>query len=189
MLRYELRAGLSCDRVTRCSQRGPVLAARLKMADASKSGRISLVGGVSVIGLQIAVLRLPRALPAFQNSLGRRRRRCPAFGRPAGAVGGRRASAFVPTKFVRTPKASAPAGTCVAYSAAQHPGAPAYIPGNLVCRNEPGTRYAAKHVLWTSDVRLASAGGGGGVSMFGRCHVLDHLVPHAQILFPDSEFC
>lgn len=166
-----------------------MLAARLRIADASKSGCTSLVAGpASVFRTQIAGSKLPRALSAFQNSLERRRRGCPAFGRPAGAVGGRRPSAFVRTKFVRTPKASEPAGTCVAYRAAQHPGAPAYIPGNLVCGNEPGTRYAAKSVLWTSDVRLASARGGGGPSMSGRCIGLDRLYLTRRFYFPITHF-
>ena len=132
--------------------------------------------------------QVARALSAFQNSLERRRRGCPAFGRPAGAVGGRRARAFVPTKFVCTPKASEPAGTCVAYRAAQHPGAPAQIPENPVFRIEPGTRYAAKSVLWTSDVRLASALGGWGPSMSGRCLGLDRLYLTRRFYFPITHF-
>lgn len=103
--------GLFCDWSQDAAKCDMMLAARLRIADASKSGCTSPVAGpASVFRTQIAGPKLPRALSAFQNSLERRRRGCPAFGRPAGAVGGRRPSAFVRTKFVRTPEARALAG-------------------------------------------------------------------------------
>ena len=83
--------GLFCDWSQDAAKCDMMLAARLRIADASKSGCTSLVAGpASVFRTQIAGSKLPRALSAFQNSLERRRRRCPAFGRPA-AVKGRAA--------------------------------------------------------------------------------------------------
>lgn len=129
---------LSCDRSQDTAMRGLMLVARIKMADASKSGctspmtrrcpRSKIFWSVGVEGVQLLdalLVLLVVAAPA------------PLCGRNSYAH----------------QKASAPAGTCMAYRAAQHPGAPAYIPGNLVCGNEPGTRYAAKSVLWTSAWR------------------------------------
>ncbi len=167
-----------------------MLAARLRIADASKSGCTSPVAGpASVFGTQIGAHTSPRALPAFQNSLERRREGVQLLdallvllvvAAPAPLC---RRNSYAHQKPARRPEHERP------HVAAKHPSARANIPGNLVCRNELGARCAAKSVFVDIGRPLGFRAWGWGAFNVWPVHWPRPPVPHAQILFPDNAFC